>query len=93
MKKYELLVILNAKLDETANEVLVEKVKGYLEAAQANIVKVDKWGLKKLAYPIRYQNEGYYVIFEFEAPATTISSVEPKLRIEENLMRVMFTAK
>ena len=93
MKSYELLVILNARLDEAAREALLEKVKAYLVSAQANIVKVDKWGLKKLAYPIRFQNEGYYTLFEFESPTALISVVEPKLRIEENIIRLMFTAK
>ena len=93
MKSYELLIILNAKLDEAAREAQLEKVKGYLEAAQANILKVDKWGIKKLAYPIRFQNEGFYTVFSFEAPSSLVSVVEPKLRIEENVMRVIFTAK
>lgn len=93
MKSYELLLILNARLDDAAKEALLEKVKGYLEAAKANISKVDKWGIKKLAYPIRYQNEGFYAVYEFEAPAAVVSIVEPKLRIEENIMRVIFTAK
>lgn len=93
MKSYELLVILNARLDEASREALLEKVKGYLEAAGANIAKVDKWGMKKLAYPIRYQSEGFYTVFEFTAPTNLVSVVEPKLRIEENMMRVMFTAK
>jgi len=93
MKSYELLLVLSAKLDETAREALLEKVKGYLEAVGATLQKVDKWGIKKFAYPIRYQNEGFYVVYDLSAPANLVKSVEPKLRIEENIMRVIFTAK
>lgn len=93
MKSYELLIILNAKLEEEKKEALLEKVKGFLETAQASVKKVDKWGIKKLAYPINYQHDGYYTVFEFDAPSTLIAEVEPKLRIEENIVRVLFTAK
>jgi len=93
MKSYELLLILDPKLDETAREALLEKVKGYLTAAKANEIKEDKWGLKKLAYPIRYKNQGFYVVYNMEAPTTLVAEVEPKLRIEENIMRVIFSAK
>ena len=93
MKSYELLLVLSAILDETAREALLEKVKVYLEAVGATLQKVDKWGIKKFAYPIRYQNEGFYVVYDLSAPANLVKSVEPKLRIEENIMRVIFTAK
>lgn len=93
MKSYELLLILNARMEEAAREAQLAKVQGYLESAGATVSKVDKWGVKKLAYPIRYQNEGFYVVYNFEAPHSLVSVVEPKLRIEENIMRVIFTAK
>jgi|AntRauTorcE11897_2_1112592.scaffolds.fasta_scaffold00095_25 small subunit ribosomal protein S6 len=93
MKNYELLVILNAKLDEANRKALIEKIKGYLQNNEASIEKVDEWGTKKLAYPVNYQTEGYYTVIEFKAPASSIQAVEPKLRIEDNIMRILFTAK
>ncbi|MGD9901664.1 MAG: 30S ribosomal protein S6 [Spirochaetales bacterium] len=93
MNKYELLLIIRAGLEEEKREALVAKINGFLESSKANVTKVDKWGIKKLAYPINYQNEGYYVIFEMEAPATLVAEVEPRLRIEEEVIRVLFIAK
>ena len=93
MKNYELLLILKAAMEEEKRQALMEKIKGFLTSANANVTKEDKWGIKKLAYPINYQNEGYYVVYEMEAPATLVAEVEPKLRIEENVIRVLFIAK
>jgi|LGVF01.2.fsa_nt_gb small subunit ribosomal protein S6 len=93
MKNYELLLILNARLEEEKTNALLEKVNGFLTGAKAEVEKVDKWGIKKLAYPINYQHEGFYVIYDLKAPADLVASVEPKLRIEEDIVRVLFTVK
>ena len=49
MRSYELLVILNARLDDVAKEALIAKITGFLETNQASIKRVDKWGTKKIS--------------------------------------------
>lgn len=93
MNKYELLVIISAGLDDAAKEAKVAQLKGHLETAGATVTKVDKMGIKKLAYEINYKTEGYYVVFDFESNGEVPAKVEPKLRIDESLMRVLFVRK
>lgn len=93
MNNYELLLIVDANLEGEAKEAKVESIKALLEANGAEVTKVDKWGVKKLAYPINYKTEGYYVIYDFKSAGQTQAAVEPKLRIDESLMRVLFVRK
>ena len=93
MNKYELLVIISTKLDDAAKEAKVEGLKKLLETSGATVTKVDKWGVKKLAYPIKYETDGYYVIYDFESNGETPALTEPKLRIDESLRRFMFVRK
>lgn len=93
MRNYELLLIISAGLSEEAKSAKVEEIKTLLEANGAKVSKVDKMGVKKLAYPINYKTEGYYVVYDFESKGETQALVEPKLRIDEKLMRVLFVRK
>ena len=64
--KYEMLYIIDKDLTDEAKEVVVDKVKKIIESKNGNILTLDKWGMKKFAYPINYKNEGYYVLVNFE---------------------------
>ena len=59
MNKYELTLVVNAKIDEDARTAAVEKVKAYIEKANATITNVEDCGLKKLAYEIQKMGEAY----------------------------------
>ena len=93
MNKYELLLILSASNEEGDKDALLEKVTKLLEAKGAQITSVDKWGNKKLAYPINFKHDGYYALVNFEAPANVPAEVQRQLNIMTDVYRAMFVRK
>ncbi len=84
---------LNVILDPTLTEAQVQSEKDAVEAqvtrAQGSIDVLDEWGSKRLAYPIRKYNEGYYLIYRLTLPVDTPKAVEAGLRRRDNVMRVL----
>lgn len=93
VRTYELLFIVDGSLTDEVKEATVEKVKALVEKEQANILTVDKWGMKKLAYPINYKNEGYYCLMVFEAPVNAPKSLDAILNITDGVVRHMIVQK
>ncbi|HKL14922.1 MAG TPA: 30S ribosomal protein S6 [Balneolaceae bacterium] len=91
MKKefYELTYILNPVLDDEKFKELVDYVNKLIEDNDGDIVEVDEWGSRQLAYPIEKKNSGYYVNLYFEAPKTAIEPLERNMRINDNIMRYL----
>ncbi len=89
MKKYEIMFIINPTVLEEAREAVIEKVTGLLTTAGATIEKSEKWGERKLAYPIDKKKTGFYVLTTFEVDGTVLGEVEAKLNIMEDVMRYM----
>ena len=87
--KYELGVIVRANLDEEALQAEMDRVKGLLDRFGATIEKEDKWGRRKLAYPIQKQAEGVYTFITYTAPSSTPREVESRLRLMENVLRFL----
>ncbi|MDR1831397.1 MAG: 30S ribosomal protein S6 [Fusobacteriaceae bacterium] len=87
MKRYELMFIINPILTEEAREAAIEKACDILKASGGNILKADKWGERKLAYPIDKKKTGFYVLVTFEIEGTALTEVERKLNIVEEIMR------
>jgi small subunit ribosomal protein S6 len=92
MRNYELVFIVQPDLDETAFNEAVDRVKGWISDAGGNIDKVDVWGKRKLAYLIRKQREGQYVLFNLSLPAEATRDLERNIRFLEPVMRHMLTA-
>jgi len=93
MKKYELLYIISTNANETQREAIIEKFKKFIEDKKGIISGIDKWGVKKLAYPIKFKNEGFYVLMNFEAEPSVIKEMDSIMNITENVVRKMFVAK
>lgn len=93
MNKYEVLYILDAKIDDAAKDALVEKFKGVVESAGGSVESVDKWGVKKLAYEIDFKSEGYYVLMNFTANADLPQELERQMRITDEVMRFIVVKK
>jgi small subunit ribosomal protein S6 len=91
MRNYELVCIIQPDLDETAFKEAVEKVKGWVVEAGGSVEKEDVWGKRKLAYLIRKQREGQYVLFNISMPADATKELERKIRFLEPVMRQMLT--
>lgn len=91
MRKYELVCVLQPDLDETAFNGVLDRVKGWVTESGGSVDKVDLWGKRKLAYAIRKQREGNYVLFNLTLQPTMIAALEQNLRYTETIMRHMLT--
>jgi small subunit ribosomal protein S6 len=92
MRNYEIAYIADPELDEQALKALEDRVKGVIESSSGQATKVDRWGRRRLAYPIRKKNDGYYVFIEAELPPQAGSAIERDLRFNEQILRFMITA-
>ena len=89
MSKYELAVIVSAKLEEEERANVVEKVKALIERFNGNLTDVDEWGKKRLAYEIQKMKEGFYYFIQFESDSTCPNEVEAHVRIMEPVIRYL----
>ena len=89
MNKYELAVVLSAKLEDDERTAALEKVKGYITRFGGTVTDVDEWGKKKLAYEIQKMKEGFYYFIHFEAESTVPAEVEQRIRIMDNVLRYL----
>jgi small subunit ribosomal protein S6 len=87
MRNYEVAFIAHPELDEASLNALVEKAKGWVSAAGGQVTQVDLWGRRRLAYPIRKQREGQYVLMQTQMTAVATHDVERSLRLTEQVMR------
>lgn len=89
MNKYELALVVNAKLEDEERAAVVEKAKGYITRYNGVITEVEEWGKKKLAYEIQKMREGYYYFIQFDASAECPAEIERRVRIMEPVMRYL----
>lgn len=91
MRKYELVCIIQADLDETAFKGAVERVQSWISEAGGSVDKTEVWGRRKLAYPIRKQREGQYVLMNVSLDPKSTSELERNIRFLEPVLRHMLT--
>ena len=89
MNKYELTVVVNAKIEDDVRVATVEKAKEYVARYGGTVTNVDEWGKKRLAYEIQKMKEGFYYFIQFEADATAPAEIERHVRIMENVIRYL----
>ena len=89
MNKYELAVVVNAKIEDEERAATVEKVKAYVERFGGNVTNVDEWGKKRLAYEVQKMKEAFYYFIQFEAEATAPAEIENRVRIMDNVIRFL----
>ena len=87
MNKYELALVVNAKIEEDDRVATVEKVKEYITRFGGTITNVDEWGKKRLAYEIQKMREGFYYFIQFDADETVPGELEQNIRIMETVIR------
>ena len=87
--QYDLNLILDPSLTDQQVQTEKDAVATQVERAGGEIVEVDEWGSRRLAYPIRKLNEGYYIIYRLRLAGETPKTVEAALRQRDNVMRVL----
>lgn len=93
MNKYELMFIIESDVAEEKREQLIAKFKAYVEAHKGNIEGIEKIGMKKLAYPINFKNEGFYVIFNMNMDPAEVDVMSKLMNITDGICRHMFVRK
>ncbi len=86
MNKYELAVVVNAKVEDEERLATVEACKSLVERFGGVITNVDEWGKKRLAYEVQKMKEGYYYFIQFDADGTVPAEIESRIRIMENVI-------
>ena len=87
MIKYESLYILKPDMDEEKKDALVKRFSDIVESNGGKVENIDEWGKRRLAYPIRYINDGYYVLMTFEAEPTLPAELERNYKITDDVLR------
>ncbi|MGB4595083.1 MAG: 30S ribosomal protein S6 [Anaerolineaceae bacterium] len=87
MHNYELVYILQADLDEATLTNAVDAIEALIKNSKGEIAKVDKWGKRRLAYPIRKLREGYYVFISFQMEPLEIVNLKRALGYNEQVLR------
>lgn len=89
MNKYEAMYIVTPEMEDEAIKGVIEKFSDIITANGGEIEKTDEWGRKKLAYPIDYKTEGYYVLVNFAAAPELPRELERNFRNDESILRYM----
>ena len=89
MNKYESVLIARQDLGASQVNTLVDELKNVISAQGGEVVRVDNWGLKNLAYRIKKNRKGHYVVLNISAPASAISEYERVMRFNEDVIRYM----
>lgn len=93
MNNYEVLYIIDNAIEDSAKEAVIQKFSDIVTAAEGTVDTVDKWGAKKLAYPIDFKTEGYYVLMNFTSNPEVPAEIERVMNITDSIMRHMIIKK
>jgi small subunit ribosomal protein S6 len=91
MREYEIVFIAHPDLEESALNDVAEKVKGWVTEAGGTILKADFWGRRRLAYAIRKQKEGQYILLKVQLAPTSVAAIERNLRFQEPVLRFVIS--
>jgi small subunit ribosomal protein S6 len=85
-RAYELMVIIDAELDDEVIDATIKRIAGLLDQRGATVKSEDRWGRRRFAYEINHKLEGYYVLFEFVG-GSDLDSLERALRLADETVR------
>jgi small subunit ribosomal protein S6 len=87
MRHYEVMVILDAGLEDDAIRATVDRATNSLTNNGATVGKVDRWGKRRFAYEVNHRSEGYYLLIDFEAEPAAISELDRMLGLADEVIR------
>lgn len=93
MNKYELALVVNAKIEDDVRTATVEKAKEYIARFGGTVTEVEDWGKKRLAYEVQKMREGFYYFIQFDANPEVPAQVEQRVRIMDNVLRFLCVRK
>lgn len=87
MRNYEIMLVFDASLEEDAIGKELKKVTSIIEKGNGTITDSQKWGVRKLAYPIKHQENGYYHLINFTSSETVVNEIDRVNKINDKLLR------
>ncbi len=93
MNQYEALYIITPEIEDEANKACIEKFSGIVAANGGEVAQIDEWGKRRLAYPIDYKTEGFYVLMTFAGAPQLPAELERNFKNDESILRYMVTRK
>jgi small subunit ribosomal protein S6 len=89
MRVYESAILINAALDDEAIKNLIERIKETITTNGGEILEIDDWGRKRLAYQVKKSKIGYYVIFRFNSQPDIVPKLERYYQLDETILRYL----
>jgi len=90
LNHYELTMVLDPNIEEEGITNLLDRVASIVIKTNGEITETDRWGLRKLAYPIRKQEKGYYILLRLQADVALVGELEKSLKLANEVLRFMF---
>ena len=86
-RDYELGFILNPEVSEEQNSSILERIQQIVNTNDGQVVRINQWGRRRLAYPIEHQRDGFYVFFDMILSPETVSELDRNLKVTEEVLR------
>lgn len=93
MRTYELMLTINPEIETENIDIIVERISGIITDQNGEVVNVDKWGKRKLAYEVNGNTEGFYVVIVFKADNEAITEIDRVLKITEEVLRFLLVRR
>ena len=93
MAAYELVFIVQPEMEEEPRNALVAKVTQTISDLKGTVQKVDPWGKRRLAYPIKKYREGFYVLVQMDMPPSAVRPLERAVKLLEDIIRYLIVRK
>ncbi len=87
MRNYETIFIINPDLSEEDTKGIIDKVKEIIQTLQGEVLKIDEWGQKKLAYDVKKHSKGYFVLLHFMGTPQILTEIERNLQIMDSVLK------
>ena len=89
MSKYELAVVVSAKIEDDERAAVVDKCKALIERFGGTVTNVDDWGKKRMAYEVQKMKDAFYYFIQFDAETSAPVEIENRIRIMDNVLRFL----
>jgi small subunit ribosomal protein S6 len=93
MAEYELVFIVQPEMEEEPRNTLVDKITQTISDLKGTVQKVDPWGKRRLAYPIKTYREGFYVLVQMDMPPSAVRPLERAVKLTEDIIRYLIVRR
>lgn len=92
-RDYELGIVINPEMNDEQARAIVDRITGVISANGGQVVRVNAWGRRRLAYPIEHHRDGLYFFFDLMLPPTAVAELERNLRVMEEIIRSLIIVR